>query len=77
MFLAGVAGHLTRVDAEAGQLMVEQGPGAGAALAVDVAQVGFGEVVDAGQAERVAGGDDEALVSVDEPDHGDVGVRPE
>ena len=77
MLLAGVAGDRGRVDAQPAQLVVEQYPGAGAALPVDVAQAGTGEVGDAGQPQRVAGGDQKTLVAVHQPDHGQLGVRAE
>ena len=65
------------VDAPGGQLLVEQHPGAGAALPVDVTQLGPLEVVDPGEPERVAGRDDEALVAVHQPDHREVRARAE
>ena len=77
MLLAGVAADGGRVDAQPAQLVVEQHPGAGAALAVDVAQAGTGEVGDAGQPQRVAGGDQKTLVAVHQPDHGQLGIRAE
>ena len=55
------------------QRVVEQHPGAGAALAVDVAQLGAREVGEAGQSQRVAGCDQQTLVAVDQPHHGQLG----
>ena len=55
--------QLRGVEGPAGQLVVEQHPGAGSALPVDVTHAGPGQVLDAGQAERVAGGHDQALLA--------------
>ena len=66
-FLAFVAVDGRRGDAGAAQLVVEQDAGARPALAVDVAHAR--QVGEAFDAERVAGGDDQTLLTMDEPDH--------
>ena len=67
--LAAVALDVDRVEPVPGELVVEQHPGAGAALPVDVAHAGPGQVVDAGEPERVARRDDQPLLPVHQPDH--------
>jgi hypothetical protein len=62
-----VTGTKSRLKAE---LVVEQDPGPGAALPVDVAHAGAGEVVDAREAQRIAAGDDEALLAMDQAHDG-------
>ena len=70
----GIAVHVGGGDAEPGQFMVEQHPGARSALPVDITHPGLGQVAHAAQPQRVAGRDDQPLVPVHQPHHGDLRV---
>ena len=59
-------------DAQASELVVEKRTCARARLAVHVPEPAARQVLDAAQAERVAGRDDEALFPNGEPHDGDV-----
>src|ERR1022692_1566897 len=71
VLLACVAVDGIGADPLQAQLVVEEHAGACPSLAVDVADTGPGQILDAGQAERVAGRDDQSLIPVREPDDGD------
>ena len=70
--LPAVASDRVRVESGARELVVEQNAGPCAALAVDVAQPRAGEVGDVGEAEGIAGRDQQPLLAVNEPDDGDL-----
>ena len=59
-------------DAQPGELEVEEHASTRAALAIDVAKPRSGEIDDAAEAKRVAGGDDQTLLPMDEPDNRNV-----
>src|SRR4029079_19446781 len=77
VFFARIPGDPGGVETTSVELVIGQHTRAGAALAVDVAQVGPSQVVDAGDPQGVAGRHHQPLIAVHQSDHGDVATVAE
>ena len=75
-FFVLVAVDGVRRDAEFGQGVVEQDPGAGPGLTVDEAQALAGQILDAAQFFGIALGHDQPLLADHQVQHHDLGHQP-
>ena len=77
VLLTCVAGDLRGIQTTSIELVIEEHASAGATLAVDVSELGADEVCEAHDPGRVATGNDQTLVAVNETDHSDLGTVAE